>query len=297
MKSNALIKTRQLTRERLAPLIKILSGPPDKADDVYEDGIHSKDVMQPDNPEQPDILDQMQPRSELPEPDTAPLSIPDKRGVDTEKLRNKQGIDYLNTIKHEVIDTETGPKDGNTNWYHTLINASSKDTLLKALAERLEEQGYKELGSGSDAYAFDYKGKVLRVCMLYRRKWIESFLDLIKQHPSPHFPTIYENGPFESSYYAIIMERLDKIDSAERRLMDALLSVVLTGSTGRMEPDLVEAVSKLNEEQPKLAEALRLVVEWKNKLHNATLDIQRGRNIMKRGSTYVIVDPFYKKSV
>lgn len=225
-----------------------------------------------------------------------PLSIPDKQNTDTEKLRLKQGVDFLTQIHRNVRETENGPPNTQTNWFHRVINANSFDPLLKDFAKRIEAQGHKEIGHGSDAYAFDFNGKVLRVCMDYRREWIEIFLQLIKKHPSKHFPVVYENGELES-FYAIVMEKLDSITTEERILLDAFMSVVLTKSYGNLTPERAEQVRKLDAQQPGLASAYRNTIAYKKKAQGATLDINRGRNVMKRGSTYVIVDPYYKKSI
>lgn len=227
------------------------------------------------------------------------MKIRVRDGLDTDKLAEDEGQDYLETIERGIDVKNRNPGKVDTNWMARIVSgikilSFSKDPLLKGLASRIEAQGYAQIGAGSDAYAFDLKdNKVLRVCMLYRKPCIEGFVSLVQRKPNKHFPKIYGSSPFESNFYATVMERLNKVSAEERTILDGLLSVAITGSNTAS----AENVRSLMENQPKLLEAFNSVLEERKRHRGWSLDCNRGRNIMKRGLDFVIVDPFYFKQV
>lgn len=133
-----------------------------------------------------------------------------------------------------------------------------------------------------------------------------SFVEYAMEHPNPSFPKFKKKPStikafFDQShmynkldkFYAVKMEKLTPLSTSEERAIFGIRWVVEDAREAKNEQELTDIVKKAGytkyKDLVKTFLALEEVTSVKDK--KCALDIHHG-NIMKRGSTYVVVDPF-----
>lgn len=177
----------------------------------------------------------------------------------------------------------------------TLKSSSVQDALLK--------HGFSQIGSGAYAtvYSHPQKPYVLKVFQARDHSYLQ-FVKMAQQHDNPHFPK-FRGKPVKviPGYYAIRMETLKPWSPNSASILDRAL--VHISSIVDDLPDWNNIYNEPYQEEtkrelkvffqrwPKFLEALVLLQELEQSHTGAYFDIHY-ENIMKRGSTPVITDPF-----
>jgi hypothetical protein len=173
----------------------------------------------------------------------------------------------------------------------------------------LKEKGYSPVGRGMYAtvYAHPQLPYVLKIFKVEDHAYL-NFVKMVKKHNNDHFPK-FRGLPMRipnTEYYGIRMERLTewepntREDKLENRLDKALVHI--SGLVDDL-PDW-RKISTLPDDQvtkkllsdfferwPQFLDALILLQEFERTTREVYFDLHSG-NIMKRGSTPVITDPF-----
>lgn len=168
--------------------------------------------------------------------------------------------------------------------------------------QTLQAAGYEPLGTGQFAEVYKKPGTnyVLKL-FDYDDKAYLLYLGLIRKHQdNPHFPKLIGKLiKVTDQYYAVRMEELSptNISDHELNLFDLFCKKRASFWLGNWDAFMKsnfrasarEELEQIFGENPKLAEALTLIAEMKDK-HSLWFDFKRA-NIMDRSGTIVLTDP------
>ena len=176
---------------------------------------------------------------------------------------------------------------------------------------KLKALGWEQYGTGaySNVYANPKKNYVLKLNKTSDEGY-ENYVELIKQHPNPHFPKISavktlnvnnERYPCNLSLYLI--EKLYKVPYAKTTYYTASFYKVTTDYYKSLETLIEEDIRasswskqfnptsiELLKENPLLVKALQLIGEFKKAGHG--IDIHDNNYMQRKDGTIVITDPY-----
>jgi hypothetical protein len=168
----------------------------------------------------------------------------------------------------------------------------------------LKEKGYSPVGRGMYATVYDHPELpyVLKIFKVEDHAYL-NFVRMVKKHNNPHFPK-FRGLPMRipnTEYYGIRMERLAEWGPNSASILDRAL-VHISGIVDDL-PDWRKIFDQPYDEEtkrslrvffqrwPKFLDALILLQEFEQSTREVYFDLHF-QNIMKRGNTPVITDPF-----
>lgn len=178
--------------------------------------------------------------------------------------------EFMNIVENKMLSELKGVRDFRT-------------VSMKTLVDMLERNGFKPIGEGYFSYVYERGNEAVK---LYFDKCYDQFIALARANPNPHFPKFKGNSvKFGPSIRMIRMEKLTPITpfgEADRvaRMVKSYYNAARDGN---------EVDYEVPEEEKGLFEACRILYE--NNKANCYFDMH-GANVMMRGSTIVITDPF-----
>jgi hypothetical protein len=153
------------------------------------------------------------------------------------------------------------------------------------ISEYMKKFGYKEIGSGEYSYVFakDGNDKVLKI---YNDPQYDRFINFCKKHPENKFLPKFRGSPAKLTDNAkmIRIERLEPITYQEFA-NNKIKTLTNIAKNGFNEYELWD----LTEEQKELLDTIRQIV---GKAGPTTFIDIHPANVMKRGNTPVIIDPY-----
>lgn len=158
------------------------------------------------------------------------------------------------------------------------------------IGEILSRFGYNVLGSGMFGAVIDMEDFVLKVFRADDDAYL-AFLDFCDEVDSPHLPNILWDAQINEKMWAVCLEKLEPIDTWDNSFQGKL--------TAHLYREINKYQYKLRDDEtyhPKLPLDLRATMELmeeyrKNNDSSFWCDIHDG-NVMLRGSTIVITDPW-----
>ena len=195
-----------------------------------------------------------------------------------------------------------------------LVAYTDGDKIL-AVTNLMESKGFRKIGYGS--YAAIYQGRRDNTVVKFFEpdNCYKQYVKLITKHQTnPHFPKIkklvrFKKKPF-SGLYALKMESLKALTDEEYRENLGFhcytvtkiqthpnslnLSFSIAAHTHKLSvPEIKDKALEWAKENLDFAKCIDLIA--KGMKTNCREDLHQG-NIMKRGSTWVIIDPYYEAS-
>lgn len=163
---------------------------------------------------------------------------------------------------------------------------------------KLKNAGYDEIGSGCFANVLHKPSSntVIKLFRASREQPYIRFVELAQSTNNVHFP-IFRGKVMKVTerYYAVRMEKLSpfKVNNRseyDRRILDDYITDTINGF---VDDDVKKEYEELCAKQPGLDEAMKKLFELADKLNTTSFDLGTTENIMLRGKTWVITDPFF----
>lgn len=159
--------------------------------------------------------------------------------------------------------------------------------------EILHHAGYKRLGSGLFATVYHKPGQDTVLKLFRPDMGYIQFVNTTLQHPNIHFPKFRGKlMKVTPHYYAIRMELLEpltsQIEMRRPRVENVIQEYIKALAYNTDYEYLEEALEQLELEQPGIKQACEILA---NNLDENNIDLHYN-NIMLRGNTIVITDPF-----
>jgi hypothetical protein len=186
--------------------------------------------------------------------------------------------------------------------YREVIGERRLNELLRpsdkeAAGAILQNAGYSKVGSGVFADVWSKPGSefVLKLFDKADQSYLR-FIDLVKNNPSPYFPT-FKGKPIEvnDEYVAIRIEKLDGFVTpafAEKvqRYVSNRRSFVSDENLKRGLPEVFNSIVELDRQWPGFKAALDLLADEYGSGRRSFIDLHN-ENIMLRNGAPVIIDP------
>lgn len=165
---------------------------------------------------------------------------------------------------------------------------------VSKLREFLKSRGWEFVDEGvySEVYYNPKKNLILKVNKKEDPAY-DYFVGLTKTYESKHFPRISDKLDIKNGYSAYLMEKLNDLMDLGLKNEISDFVAILQHPNIKWDQNVIDRANKLKNTYPKLAEAITFLVE-NRKSYN--LDIM-GANIMRRGRTLVIVDPYFASGI
>lgn len=170
------------------------------------------------------------------------------------------------------------------------IDELTRPDFYKDAVDKLHNAGYKFLGDGVYASAFQRKSRPNEIIKLFKSsdEAYMHYLEFVLENQSnPHFPKIF-GKPMEITpdYYVVKMEKLDPVGKSFDRKFFNGIEHYLDGFV--ISDSYIEAYL---DSHPSFKEALDKLAEFKKETYY-DWDFHSG-NVMWRNNTLVIIDPVY----
>lgn len=184
-----------------------------------------------------------------------------------------------------------------------LIGVKSRIASDARVHNVLKQEGFTPVGSGlyATVYAHPQLPYVLKIFQVKDHAYL-NFVKMAQQHNNPHFPK-FRGKPMRITpeYYAIRMETLSDWSANSASILDRAL-VHISGITDDLpdwrhifdapyDEETKRALKVFFQRWPKFLDALILLQEFEQTQQGVHFDLHF-ENIMKRGNTPVITDPF-----